>query len=322
MSVYPSGIDGAAWRAHAWRNRVHSLLLLAAMGGFMALLGWLLWGTDGLLLMLAVGVAGVLLNPAASPRLVMRLYRARRIDPRQLPELTMVLSRLSRRAGLPEDPELYYVPSHALNAFTVGTRERSAVAVTDGLLAQLSLRELAGVLAHEISHTSSNDLWVMALAAFFSRATRLLSLLSLPLVLFAEMSINWFALGLLVIAPIVSGLARMALSRTREYDADLNAARLTGDPDGLAQALVKIERAQSGLWERIFMPGRRVPEPSLLRSHPDSRERVARLTALKPQLVSPMVLPAGAALPKSRLAFGKPVARAPRWPAGELWHWP
>ena len=327
MSVYPGGIDAAAWWAHAWRNRIHSLLLLAAMGGFMALLGWLLWGIDGLLLLLVVGVVGVLFNPAISPRLVMRLYRARRIDPRQLPELGRVFSRLSDRAGLPKEPDLYYVPSRMLNAFAVGTRERSAVAVTDGLLRQLSFRELAGVLAHEISHIRSNDLWVMALADLFSRATSVLSLvgqlfllLSLPLVLFADMSINWLAIGLLVIAPSISALAQMALSRTREYDADLNAARLTGDPDGLAHALVKIERAQGGLWERIFLPGRRVPEPSLLRSHPDSRERIARLMALKPELASPMVLPTGSTLPKLRSAFGNPVARAPRWHVSGLWH--
>jgi heat shock protein HtpX len=76
------------------------------------------------------------------------------------------------------------------------------------------------------------------------------------------------------------------LSRTREYDADLNAARLTGDPGGLAQALARIERVQGGWFERIFLPGRHLPAPSLLRTHPPTEERIARLMALKPKLAN------------------------------------
>ncbi len=325
--MYAGGIDVGTWLQHAWRNRLQSLLLLAAMAGFLTLLGWLLWGTDGLFMLLIIGGMGVLFNPALSPRLVMRLYGASPINPRQVPALWGALSRLSERAGLLASPELYYVPSRMLNAFAVGTQEQSAVAVTDGLLRQLDLREAVGVLAHEISHIRNHDLWVMGLADLFSRATRLLSLvgqfllvLNLPLVLFAAVSINWFAILLLVFAPSLSALAQLALSRTREYDADLNAARLTGDPDGLAYALAKIERAQGGLWERILMPGRRIPEPSLLRSHPDTKERIERLMALKPGI------PAAAAFPPSRTGFdvrstfGTPVARPPRWHISGLWH--
>ena len=257
----------------------------------------------------------------------MRLYGALRVDYRQAPALVAALSELAERAGLPARPDLYYVPSRTINAFAVGSRKQSVVAVTDGLLGRLNLRETVGVLAHEISHISSNDLWVMGLADLFSRATSVLSLLgllllavNLPLVLFAGASINWFAIGLLVFAPSGSALAQMALSRTREYDADLNAARLTGDPEGLARALAKIERAQGGLWERIFMPGRRVPDPSPLRSHPDTRERIARLMALKPGGPPAVALPAGWTELDLRAALGQPVVRPPRWHISGLWH--
>ena len=85
----------------------------------------------------------------------------------------------------------------------------------------------------------------------------------------------------LIAAPTVGGLLQMALSRTREFDADLGAAMLTGDPDGLASALRKLERAHGKLWEGLMLPGGRIPDPSVLRTHPHTEERVARLMALK-----------------------------------------
>ncbi len=320
-------IDNERWRQHAWANRAQSLLLLVAMGGFLALLGWLLWGTAGLLALLGIGVVAVLLNPTTSPAWVMRLYGASRIDASAAPALWNAVGALAERAGLPSRPVLYYVPSRMLNAFAVGTPTRSAIAVTDGLVRRLRLPELIGVLAHEISHVRANDLWVMGLADMFSRTTSLLSLIgqlllliNLPLLLFAPVSINWLAIGLLIFAPTLSALAQLALSRTREYDADLNAVRLTGDPDGLASALAKIEQIQGGWMERIFMPGRRVPEPSLLRTHPQTGDRVRRLMSLKqgPSLrPADRLSDAGAG---HRDGLGQPVTRPPRWHVSGLWH--
>jgi heat shock protein HtpX len=267
-----------------------------------------------------------LFNPTLSPWLVMRLYRASLIRPDHSPALWSVLSSLAQRAGLPVAPQLYYVPSQTLNAFAVGTRQQAAIAVTDGLLRQMDMRQLAGVLAHEISHIRNNDLWVMGLADMFSRATRLLSLLGqvllllyLPLILFSIVSINWFAIAMLVFAPSLSALAQLALSRTREYDADLNAARLTGDPDGLAGALAKIEHAQGGWWERIFMPGRKEPQPSLLRTHPQTEKRISRLMALKPELARVNTLPIDHMF-DAHSVFGSPVTHPPRRHFNGLWY--
>lgn len=321
-------IDPAVWRQHIWQNRLQSLLLLGGMAGFLGLLGWLLWGPDGILMLITLGLVGAIFNPAISPRLVMRLYGASPIHPRQAPDIRRAVEWLSHRSELPAQPELYYLPSSMLNAFAVGTRENSAIAVTDGLLRAMNLRELVGVLAHEISHIRNNDLWIMGLADMFTRATALLSyigqfllLLNLPLVMLSPVGINWLAILLLIFAPTFNALAQLALSRTREYNADLNAARLTGDPEGLATALARLEQAQGGWWERIFMPGRRVPDPSLLRTHPSTEERIRRLMELKPKVPGP---DAGLFGPEAfdahpEVSYPR-IHRRPRWHLNGLWY--
>jgi heat shock protein HtpX len=174
-----------------------------------------------------------------------------------------------------------------LNAFAVGRREDAVIAVTDGMLRVLNLRELTGVLAHEISHIRNRDLWLMGIADLAGRLTRLMTLLglalllvNLPLWLGGVASVPWLLIPLLVFAPQITVLLQLALSRAREFDADLDAAGLTGDPDGLASALAKLERYQHGVWEQILLPGQRLPEPSVLRTHPPTAERIARLEAL------------------------------------------
>lgn len=320
-------LDTETWYRHAFLNRLQSVLLIGVMAAFLGVTGWLLWGPDGLTALLLAGTMLVILNPVASPHLVMRLYHARRLEPNEAPALYTVLEQLAQRAGLPAMPTLYHVPSAMVNAFAVGTRRHAAIAVTDGLLHQLELREIVGVLAHEISHIRNNDMWVMGLADMFSRLTGTLSLfgqilliLNLPLIVATGAGIDWFAILLLVFAPTLSALAQLGLSRTREFDADLNAARLTGDPEGLARALAKIEKVQGSMLERIFLPGRRLPEPSLLRTHPPTEERIRRLLALRkpppgdrPRLDTSLEK----GLPPSLTI---PVARHPGWHFSGLWH--
>lgn len=320
-------INSDVWLQHDWHNRIQTLLLLLVIEGFLALLGWLIWGPLGILLLVMVGVMGTLLNQTISPWMVIRMYHAQPISLQQAPALWYLISRLSERAALSRVPELYYVPTRMLNAFAVGSEQASIIAVSDGLLRQMTARELAGVMAHEISHIKHNDLNVMCLADLFSRVTNILSmvgllllLLNLPLILLSEQQINWFVIVLLITAPSVSALAQLALSRTREFAADLNAARLTGDPVGLASALNKIEQVQGGWLERIFMPGRRIPEPSLLRTHPDNAERIARLMALKSE-VTRAHTPILENMPHQYSPItGKPVTRNPGWHINGLWH--
>jgi len=133
---------------------------------------------------------------------------------------------------------------------------------------------------------------------------------------------QWWAILLLIFAPNLSALAQLALSRTREYDADLNGVRLTGDPEGLARALAKIDRMQGGGLEQIFLPGRRVPEPSIWRTHPQTEERIARLMALKPQLPGGMGYGLSMSMRKADLGsvLGRPISRPPGWHINGLWH--
>lgn len=258
------------------------------MAGLLAMVGWLFAGGLGLAwaLMLAVTLAAI--SPGVSPRFILRIYQARELTWDQVPGLHRAVTELARRAELDRVPRLYYVASPVLNAFALGNSGRSYIVVSEGILRKLAPRELTGVLAHEISHIRNNDVSVMGLADLFSRLTGVLStagqlllFFNLPLIFFSDYQINWWAILVLIAAPAVSSLIQLALSRSREYDADIGAAQLTGDPEGLASALHKIDRYQNNVFEQIVMPGRGVPEPSILRTHPHTKDRLERLRLLK-----------------------------------------
>jgi heat shock protein HtpX len=318
----PSAFGARRRRRHKLLNVTQSLLLLAGMLAILALCAWTIWGARGVLWALVAGGASLLLTPAVAPEWIMRMYRAVPVGPRDLPEAHRLLQQLSARADLPRPPRLFYLPSSLLNAFAVGNRDGAAIAVTDGLLRVLTAREFAGVLAHELSHVRNNDLWLMGLADLMSRLTSLMSwlgqlllILNLPVLMMGGEGVPWLLVLVLIFAPTVMALLQLALSRAREYDADLDAAGLTGDPKGLASALAKLERYQGRYWEEILLPGRRIPEPSLLRTHPPTRERIDRLLALAEDLPPP----------------GEPAApvaalHAPAWtgaaPAAPRWRWP
>jgi heat shock protein HtpX len=219
--------------------------------------------------------------------MVLRMYRAQPLLPQQAPELFALFGDLARKAELAHTPALYYVPTRMLNAFAVGANRSAAVAVTDGLLRVMTPRELAGILAHELSHIRFQDTRLMALGDVFSRLTvtmsqigQFLLVLSLPAVLIGARGIPFLGLLVLVFAPMASTLLQLALSRTREFHADAGAIELTSDPLGLAAALAKLERTHSGsLWQRIFVPYR-VQEPTILRTHPATQQRIERLMKL------------------------------------------
>lgn len=282
-----TAIDPRRFSSHRGLNRVHTFLLLGLMTAYAGFVGWLLWGVDGLWLVLLWGVGLLVFSPRISGRWVLRLYAARPVPVSGAPWLHQVLAVLASRAGLSRTPSPWWVPSSVVNAFAVGHRDDCVVAVTEGLLRTLTPRELIGVLAHEVAHIAHGDLFVMSLADVISRLTSAMSFAGLLLILFSLPQVltggevDWWPLLLLAVAPQVSLLAQLGLSRTREFDADLSAVHLTDDPDGLASALIKLEQVQRGGWQRIFFPGRGVPEPSWLRTHPTTEERVRRLLDLK-----------------------------------------
>jgi heat shock protein HtpX len=284
-------IDLAVRRSHDVRNALHTAILIGGSALLLALIAWTVRGWTGLIWAALFGAFGLWTMGRVSPKMVLGLYKARALGPDELPEVHRLLRELAKRAELPSIPQLYYVPSKILNAFAVGKREDSAIAVTDGLLRAMTMRQLAGILAHETAHIRSGDLKVMALADVLTRVTSsmaMLGLLGIPFLFGVDFEIPLLGILLLIFAPTLGGLLQLALSRTREYDADLDGAALTGDPAGLASALETLERRQGRIWEGLF-PAGRVPNPSLLRSHPATKDRIARLLALtgeaEPQIV-------------------------------------
>ncbi len=310
-------------RSRKLKNILHSALIIFALLGLMSILGWLIAGALGVKWTLILSGVMLVISQQVSPQLILRMYRAR---PLQTSYLSAALQELTRRSRMDFVPGLFYVPSQMMNAFSVGSGHASGIAFTDGLLRGLSSRELIAVLAHELSHIRNKDLWVMNLADVFSRVTSafsfaglLLLFINLPLLVTEEHAIPWLLILLLVFAPTISALLQLALSRSREFDADTDAAILSGDPEGLASALVKMEQVQQGLLAKIFLPGYKQRQPSMLRTHPQTQKRVQELMALQKhdlpwpalyqELSSHELLPAG--LPR--------IIRRPAWRPGGIW---
>jgi heat shock protein HtpX len=321
-------LDAEQLNAHRRRNLLHSVLLVAGMSLIVLASSTLIWSWPGALgagLFLAALIA---IGPRVPPEAVMRLYKGVPIDSRNGTQLHRLVEVLADRAELERHPRLYVIPSTTLNAFAAGTPSHAAIGITEGLLRRLDLRQIAGVIAHEMSHIRNNDLHVMAMADALTRFTQLLAylglmlaLLNIPAMLLGFDTFSWIAILLLYLAPMLTSLLQMGLSRTREYDADLEAAGLTGDPAGLASALGALERYQGRFWEDLMLPvpSRRIPHPSLLRSHPETGERIARLRALeaRPHQTRPIAI--GDA-PLFTLVGQGPAGMSPRYRALGLWY--
>ncbi len=281
------------WLEHASANHLQSVALVGLLVGVAGTAAWLVLGATGAMVAVGVTSAALLADPAANARLTLRLLGARPVLPAESPELWRILASLSRRAGLAATPRPHLIRSRAPNAFAMGHRGRSAIGLTEGLLLRLDRRELTAVLAHEIAHIANDDLRVLNLAGLAARMTQVLSLVGQGLLVVALLTmglggnwqIDWLALALLVVSPYLAVLLERGLSRVREFDADLKAAALTGDPCGLAQALARIESMSRPWWQRWWAPPA-LPESGWLRSHPATRARIDRLLALAPHMAA------------------------------------
>ncbi len=292
-------LDHERLAEHRGRNRMHSVLLVGGMSLIVMISAALIWSWPAAVVAVAIVVGLAVLGPRMPPEAVLRLYKAIPVDRRHGSQLLRIVEILADRAELRRHPRLYVIPSTTLNAFATGTKDNAVIAITEGLLRRLELREVAAVIAHEMSHIRNNDLSVMAIADSLTRFTQFLAyfavfmaVLNIPAMLLDWHTFPWPAILLLYFAPTLTSLLQMGLSRTREYDADLEAAGLTGDPAALASALASLERYQGRFWEDMMMPvpARRIPQPSLLRSHPETADRIARLRELekRPSLARPL----------------------------------
>ncbi len=304
-------------------NVIQTVALLLALVALLLALGWFFAGPYGVIWALFIGVIPLFVSLRMFPTLVLKMYDARPLDSGDVPLLAALVEELGSRAGLVLPPRLYYIASKTALVFSTGWGNRSSIAVTGGLLSLLSIRELAGVLAHEISHIRNRDTWVMSFADMVSRVTGILSFLgqlliiiNLPLIILRYRSVPWIPLLLMLFAPAFSALLQLALSRTREFSADLDAARLSGDPAGLAAALAKLETYQAALLRRGPFRLRKRMEPALLRTHPLTEKRIRRLRLLEEGMHGYPAENGYLTLP-GRLAKG---ARNPRRHAGGLWY--
>lgn len=267
-----------------WKNAAQTLMLLGLMATFVWILGtWILGESFALFATLCI-VTLMVFNPALSPQFIMRAYAAAELREHQAPELFHALKILSQRAELETTPKLFYIPVGTMNAFATGSQSNSAIGLSDGLLRQLDLEEILGVLAHEISHIRHHDIRIMTISDLMGQLTRLLSMtgqilifFSIPAVLAGLAQIDLLPVLVLVLAPTASALVQLAISRRREFQADLSAAQLMGSPRPLTKALIKLNR-QSSYWERFY---RASSDNALLRTHPTTKERIEKLEALK-----------------------------------------
>jgi len=319
-------LDQETLRHHQHNNLTHTVLLLAGMGAVLAVTAYLLWGLVGLAFIFIVVGLITAFSQRVPPELLMKLYSAVPLPPDRS-QLSQIVDELSNRAQLPTRPNLYVIPSATLNAFAAGTPNNPAIAITEGLFRQLTMREIVGVLAHEISHIRNNDTWVMGVADLLSRLVQPLFYVAIAITfinllgtLTGEPPMSWTGVLLLYLAPAISSLMQLGLSRTREYDADVEAVMLTGDPMGLASALRRLDNETGRFWEDLALPvpTRKVPQPSLLRTHPPTQERVNRILALSKNNSTPPIIVADEPM-ISVVSFGPSELRPRyRWPG--VWY--
>jgi len=269
---------------HKILNLFQSAALVLLLAGLVSYLALVIAGEALAWFMFAAVLVLFMSNSAITPQFILRMYNARPLSEYEAPQLHQLVNAIAQRAGLKAMPKLYYIPSRVINAFAMGTGKSSIIAVSDGVLRKLSFEELAGILAHEITHIQNHDIRVMMFADIAGRITKILSLLgqflvliNLPLILFTTVQLNWIPLIVMVFAPLISDLVQLGLSRVREYDADLGSAVLLGDARPLASALAKMEHYRHNFLGGLFVPIQKIPEPSLLRTHPPTEERIRRL---------------------------------------------
>ncbi len=275
------------------KNTFKTFVLLAGLGGLMVLIGSF-FGRGGAILGLGLGLVMVGGSYWFSDKIAIKAARAVPVSEAQMPEYYRIMRELSTQAGMPM-PKLYVTPDLQPNAFATGRNpNHAAVAVTQGILNILDWKELRGVLAHELSHVGNRDILIGSVAAAVATGISFIANMAMWGAMFGggrddDEGSNPFAILLLaILAPMAAGLLQMALSRSREFEADRTGARLIGDGEPLARALLKLEAAARQIpmdvqpaqaQKYIVNPltGRKVNFAALFTTHPPTEERVARL---------------------------------------------
>ena len=276
-------------------NLMKTAILMAAITALFMAIGSLLGGRSGMLLALAVAVGMNFFSYWFSDTMVLKMYNAQQVDETSAPQFYRMVQELAQRAGLPM-PKVYLINEDAPNAFATGRNpEHAAVAATTGILRTLSERELRGVMAHELAHVKHRDILISTVSATMAGA---ISMLANFAMFFGGRNSEGRStnpiVGLLVmlLAPLAASLIQMAISRSREFEADRGGAEISGDPQALASALQKIqayahgtpleaaERNPATAQMMIINPLSGGGLRGLFSTHPATEERVERLMAM------------------------------------------
>ncbi len=231
-------------------NTFKSTLLLVALTLFLIFVGDRIGGQNGMLLAFALSVAFNFGTYFFSDRLALAMYKAQPVTREELPRAYEVVERLTAKQGLPM-PKIYVLPTESPNAFATGRNpQHASVAVTRGILDLLDDEELEGVLAHELGHVRNRDILTSSIAATLAGAITMIARMGYWASLFGgygggrdsrERGGGFSSLLMLILAPVAATLIQLAISRSREYEADATGARLTGNPYALARALQKLD---------------------------------------------------------------------------------
>jgi heat shock protein HtpX len=280
-------------------NQFKTVALLGLLSGVLVGIGYWLGGTGGALIGLIIAAVSNLVSWYSSDKIALAAYRAQPISPEEAPGLYQMVQRLCDRASLPM-PKLYVIPTAGANAFATGRDpNHAAVAVTQGIVNLLPPDELEAVIAHELSHVRNRDTLTQAVAATIAGAISYLAQV-------LQFSL-WFGgsrgregganpigvLAAVILAPLAATVIQMAISRTREFEADAGSARLTGNPQALARALQRLEAsarqmpiAANPAFEPLLIVNA-VPKQvfsNLFSTHPSTEARIENLLRIEREL--------------------------------------
>ncbi|WP_319531485.1 zinc metalloprotease HtpX [uncultured Cohaesibacter sp.] len=278
-------------------NFFRTALLLAGMTGLFMAIGYLLGGSGGMMIAFIFALGMNVFSYWNSDKMVLRMHNAQEVDARTAPEYYEIVEKLAAEAQLPM-PKVYVIDSDQPNAFATGRNpQNAAVAASTGLLNRLSYEEVAGVMAHELAHIKNYDILTMTVTATLAGAISMLA--NFAMFFGGGRDREGGGLGiigtiaLMILAPLAASVVQMAISRTREYEADKMGAQICGQPMWLASALAKIANAagrtvnvtaeQNPSTAHMFiinpLSGQKMD--NLFSTHPDTQNRIDALAALQ-----------------------------------------